>query len=56
MLFVRFLLYINKYLPQQKLPLLYIFFKKQRSGGCKGAEGDNVTWGRAAWMLGNEQC
>jgi hypothetical protein len=28
MLFVRFLLYINKYLPQQGLPLLYIFKKK----------------------------
>jgi hypothetical protein len=27
MLFVRFLLYINKYLPQQGLPLLYIFKK-----------------------------
>jgi hypothetical protein len=27
MLFVRFLLYINKYLTQQGLPLLYIFKK-----------------------------
>ena len=28
MLFIRLLLYINIYLPQQGLPLLYIFKKK----------------------------